>query len=79
MDSGSAEEHTVVLSPTVGRNGLKAAKEFRIMVDRPWPDDDAVPSEEKNSATMVDRPWPDDDAVPSEEKNSATLTTVQYN
>ena len=53
MDSGSAEEHTVVISPTVGRNGLKAAKEFRIMVDRPWPDDDAVPSEEKNSATLT--------------------------
>ena len=46
-------QRNIVISPTVGRNGLKAAKEFRIMVDRPWPDDDAVPSEEKNNATLT--------------------------
>lgn len=40
-----ADNENIFTVNIAGRNGLKAAKEFRIMVDRPWPDDDAVPSE----------------------------------
>ncbi len=28
-------------------NGLNMSKEYRVNVDRPWPDDDSIPPEER--------------------------------